>query len=52
VINILVNIHFLGLLNVYEEFLSVRPDLSPGSGSDEPLYFLPVFAVNFETYRI
>lgn len=44
VVDVLVDVHLLGLLNVDEELLSVRPDLGPRSASDELLYLLPILA--------
>lgn len=49
-LQVLVEIHTCGFLNIDEELLSVGSNLGPRSGSDELLNLLPVFTVHFQGY--
>ena len=44
IIDVLVNVHLLGLLDIDEELLGVGSDLGAGPRADVLLDFLPVFA--------
>lgn len=46
-----VEIHTCGFLDVDEELLGVGSNLGSRSGADELLNLLPVFAVHLEGYR-
>jgi len=45
VLDILIDIHAFGPLNIEEELLCMAPNLSPRSGANMELHLLPIFAV-------
>ena len=52
VLNICIDIHAVGALDVHEKLLGMASDLGAWPSLDEILNFLPVFAVNVKSYII
>ena len=49
IIDVLVNVHLFGLLDIDEELLGMGSDLGAGPRADVLLYFLPIFAEQLKT---